>query len=103
MQPEPPFDPSTSPVSAWHVTIIGRVQGVNFRASLHTLAERHGVTGWVTNRPEGTVEAWLEGSSADVDALLRWVRDGGPAAAEVVDLHVREREPAGYERFDVRP
>jgi acylphosphatase len=43
-----------------HVIVSGRVQGVFFRAETQKAASRIGVTGWVRNRPEGTVEAVFE-------------------------------------------
>ena len=87
---------------ARRLLITGRVQGVNFRASLQEMAERQGVTGWVANRPEGTVEAWLEGAPGDVDAVLSWVERGGPPAAAVDEVRVEEAAPTGRDRFEVR-
>jgi len=46
---------------AKHLKISGRVQGVGFRYAMSEEAERLGVTGWVRNRREGTVEAVLDG------------------------------------------
>lgn len=86
---------------AKHVVISGRVQGVGFRYSMADEAERLGVTGWVRNRRDGTVEAVVDGSAGAVDALLLWAKRG-PPAAQVTD--VRISEIAGeYERFEMRP
>jgi acylphosphatase len=60
--------------------IHGRVQGVWFRESMRSEAERLGVTGWVRNRPDGTVEAVVQGSVKAVDALITWARSGPPLA-----------------------
>lgn len=87
---------------ARHVRVHGRVQGVFFRDSTRREAERAGVTGWVRNRADGSVEVWLEGPPAAVDVVERWIRDGGPARARVERV---ESEPAvaeGHRRFDVR-
>ena len=48
----------------------GRVQGVGFRATARSIAERHGVTGWVRNDPAGTVTAELQGTEDMVEAVL---------------------------------
>ena len=79
----------------------GRVQGVFFRDSTRREANRLGVTGWVRNRPDGTVEAYAEGAPEAVEALVRWAREG-PRHADVDDVRVSEAEPAGCTRFEVR-
>ena len=86
---------------ARHLMAHGRVQGVFFRASLREEADRLGVTGWVHNRPDGSIEAWLEGPAAAVDGVEAWVRGGGPPAAAVDRLDVDERTPAGHHSFTI--
>jgi acylphosphatase len=70
--------------------IHGRVQGVGYRESLRWEAERLGVTGWVRNRRDGTVEAAIDGSPQAIRTLLDWCRAGPPAsrvtAVEVSDI-----------------
>lgn len=62
------------------VIIEGRVQGVFFRDSTRQEAQRLGVTGWVRNRRDGSVEALLEGEEEKVQALIRWCEHGPPLA-----------------------
>ena len=63
-----------------HLQILGRVQGVRFRESMWQEAERLGVTGWVRNRADGSVEAVVQGSTEVVNALLAWTKTGPPMA-----------------------
>lgn len=69
-------------IEALHFAISGRVQGVFFRASMVAEAQRLGLTGWVRNRRDGSVEAYACGKPAALDALVAWA-EGGPPAARV--------------------
>ena len=81
-----------------HVIVHGTVQGVFFRASCQQEAARVGVAGWVTNWPDGSVEAVFEGSAADVDHMVTWCRSGPPRAA-VADVEVSDRRASGRVRL----
>ena len=74
--------------------VTGRVQGVFFRDTSAAPAQRRGVAGWAANRPDGTVEVWLEGPPDAVDSMLRVLNDG-PPRAEVDRVDVDEAEPEG--------
>jgi acylphosphatase len=78
----------------------GMVQGVGFRYSAQREADRLGVSGWVRNRADGTVEAEVEGDERDVAAMLDWLASG-PSGADVRDLDVEERSPAGERGFRI--
>ncbi len=75
-----PTDPG-QPI-ALHLDIRGRVQGVGYRASMQTRARELQVHGWVRNRGNGGVEAWVQGPRPMVEALVAWCHDG-PALARV--------------------
>ena len=78
----------------------GRVQGVWFRDSARHQAERHGLAGWVRNRPDGTVEAELEGPSAEVELVVAWF-EHGPLDARVDRLEVHDAPVEGESGFTV--
>jgi acylphosphatase len=78
----------------------GRVQGVFFRDSTRRRAESLGVAGWVSNRPDGAVEAVFEGDPEAVESMVRFAREG-PGSAEVSDLDVTEEQPEGLSGFRI--
>jgi len=79
----------------------GRVQGVFFRDTTRRQAQTRGVSGWVSNRPDGTVEAVFEGEGEAVESMVRLTREG-PGHAEVYRLDVFEEAPEGLSGFQVR-
>ena len=79
----------------------GRVQGVFYRASTRDAALAAGVAGWVRNRPDGTVEAALEGDPAAVEAVLAFLRSG-PPHARVDAVDVAEEPPEALAGFEIR-
>lgn len=86
------------------VFVEGCVQGVGYRHFAYRIAERFGISGWVRNRADGTVEALISGAPDKVEAMLAELRRG-PLGAHV--RSVRLAEPAGETwtpgTFAVRP
>jgi acylphosphatase len=76
------------------IVVRGRVQGVWFRGSMCEEAERARVDGWVRNRPDGAVEAEIEGERVAVEALIVWAHHG-PPGARVTGVDVEWLAPAG--------
>ena len=85
-----------------HLIIRGRVQGVYFRASTVEQARHLGITGWVRNRDDGSVEVTAEGDRAKLDELVRWCHRG-PTGAHVHDVEV-EWQPCrdDFQRFSIK-
>jgi acylphosphatase len=81
--------------------IRGRVQGVFFRDTVRNAAEREGVSGWVRNNRDGTVEAVFEGDARAVGQLVALAREG-PPGARVEDVEVIDEPEEGVEGFRVR-
>jgi acylphosphatase len=86
---------------AREVVVRGLVQGVFFRDSCRRLALDVGARGWVSNEPDGSVRAYLEGPAPAVEKVLSWMHQGPPRAA-VDSVRSTEREPAGVRGFVVR-
>jgi acylphosphatase len=81
--------------------IRGVVQGVGFRYSLEREALRLGLTGWVRNRHDGSVEAMVAGTASAVEALVAWSHRG-PPSARVERVEVSPGE-GGFTAFEQRP
>ena len=81
------------------LVIHGRVQGVYFRDSMRREAQNLAVAGWVRNRNDGTVEAAVQGDSANVDAIVRWARHG-PDRAQVEQVEI-EPHDGSYSSFEI--
>ncbi len=84
-----------------HVVIIGRVQGVGYRATCAHRAKRTGVAGWVRNRGDGSVEAAFEGTPDAVERMIGWCHHG-PPMAHVRQVIATEEAPVGDSGFQVR-
>lgn len=84
-----------------HVVVHGHVQGVFFRDSCRREAQKRGVAGWITNRPDGAVEAVFEGDPDDVAALVGFCRRG-PRGADVGSVEEASEDPEGLTGFQVR-
>lgn len=87
---------------ARRLSITGQVQGVFYRAWTIETARELGLVGWVRNRPDGSVEAHVQGEAAAVDRLAALARRG-PAAARVDGVHVIEAPASDLIGFEKRP
>jgi acylphosphatase len=79
-------------MSCKRLIISGLVQGVGYRAWMVEKARYLGVSGWVRNRIDGSVEALVAGDTAAVEELLRLCRRG-PRMAEVVSIEEELADP----------
>ncbi|MGH7917058.1 MAG: acylphosphatase [Candidatus Binataceae bacterium] len=70
------------PTARLRIIVTGRVQGVFFRRATRTQANALGLTGWVRNLDDGSVEIVAEGAHDALQAFARWAKRG-PAAADV--------------------
>jgi acylphosphatase len=77
-----------------HLIVRGRVQGVYFRAASQREARRLGISGWVRNRSDGSVEICAEGDEDAIKELSNWAHRG-PSAARVDTVDVRWRGYTG--------
>ncbi|MDQ1335597.1 MAG: acylphosphatase [Thermodesulfobacteriota bacterium] len=84
-----------------HLIIEGRVQGVWFRESTRREAVSLKLTGWVRNRPGGTVEALIEGPEDAVNRLVSWCRKGPPAARVAGIRKEQDTWQGEFDSFDI--
>lgn len=78
----------------------GLVHGVFFRATMARIASEYGVTGWVRNLTDGSVEAFLEGEEKSVQRLVEWARRG-PPRARVDHVEVEKAAPRNLRGFRI--
>ncbi len=84
-----------------HIIIYGIVQGVGYRYSTYKKALQLGLTGWVRNRNDGSVEAMFEGPHEKLEEMLSWCWKG-PSLAHVSDIQVKwEEGDKEYTSFEI--
>jgi len=84
-----------------HFLISGRVQGVFYRASAESAAQRLGVTGWVRNLADGRVEVFACGEAAPLQELEHWLWRG-PPHARVSQVVTQEADAQIFDDFSIR-
>ncbi len=87
---------------AVHVAIVGRVQGVGYRAWCFNAARELGLSGWVRNRRSGEVEVLLSGASSSVNQMLELARRG-PAGSRVDSVEILNSGDICEGDFEVLP
>lgn len=83
-----------------NLTITGKVQGVDYRASCKAVADLLGIKGFVMNQPDGSVYIEAEGDCYALKELLEFCQEG-PEQAEVAEMHSEEASWQGYKNFEV--
>ena len=91
-------------LESWLVRVCGRVQGIGYREACVRRARALGITGWVRNRMDESVEVMLQCSPEQLADMCGWLRDGMPAAL-VDELEVTQVQPpfARFDHFDRLP
>ena len=82
-----------------HLRITGRVQGVAFRYSTRAEAMRLGLTGWVRNRRDRSVEAVVEGPEEEVEKLIAWCGQGAARSQSGPGRRAEEPGPGRIRAF----
>lgn len=85
---------------AKHITVTGNVQGVFFRAETKKRADSLGLTGWVKNCPDGSVEIHAEGSLDALTEFEQWCTHG-PEPARVDAIQSQKVPEEGFDTFEV--
>ena len=81
------------------VRVTGRVQGVGFRAATVRQAHLAGITGWVRNAADGSVEVLIQGNAEQVDRMLSWLHRGPPAARVDEVSHKQNHTERHFDNF----
>lgn len=84
----------------YKIRVTGRVQGVGFRHSAVREAKKNGITGYVRNAADGSVEIEAEGSRDSLNAFVEWCRKG-PGFGYVESVTADPLAPADYQDFRI--
>lgn len=85
----------------YRIKVMGKVQGVFFRASTKKTADRLGIKGWVRNEEDGSVLIEAEGSEQQMQIFIEWCRQG-PQFARVENISVEKKSGEGFQDFSVQ-
>ena len=84
------------------IKVYGQVQGVFFRQGVKDVAEKFGLTGWVSNGDDGSVKIMAEGEEENLQKLIEWCKMGTSSArVEPVQVYWSEAEDE-FSRFEIR-
>lgn len=83
------------------IQVIGRVQGVYFRAFTQKKAVKLGLDGFVQNLSDGSVYIEAQGESDALDQLIAWCHKG-PLMAKVQQVNVAQIAPTDHNGFTIR-
>jgi len=99
---QPSARPGVTPHERWRMTVRGVVQGVGYRAGCRQMAIDLGLSGWVRNRPDGSVQLEAEGPPERLAELRLWC-ERGPLGAQVSGVSCAQVAVAGIDWFEIRP
>ncbi len=94
-------EPNGARSERWQLLIRGRVQGVGYRASCCRKAKELGLSGWVRNLSDGSVEVQAEGPAHLLTELCLWC-ERGPRGAEVLGVSHGQLAPLKEDWFEIR-
>lgn len=83
------------------IKVFGKVQGVGFRYYTHKKAVELNLTGFVQNRPDGSVYIEAEGREEKLDEFILWCHEG-PGWARVTNVQIQRTPAWGYDDFEIR-
>lgn len=86
---------------AQHLIVSGRVQGVGFRYFAQATALEYGITGWVRNLNDGTVELQIEGDAERLESYKRALYDGNRFVG-VERIETEDTTVESFQKFDIR-
>ena len=90
----------TSDRTARRIHVVGRVQGVYFRAAARSEAESLGLAGWAHNEPDRSVKILVEGDPESIAEFIAWCKHG-PPDARVERIEIAEVDITGLDGFHI--
>ncbi len=84
-----------------NLTLSGKVKHIGFRFMAMQAAYKHGVTGYVRNKSNGSIYIEVEGDDENLQNFLEWCKTG-PVGAEVTEIDTVEAEMKDFKSFDIK-
>ncbi len=79
-------------LTAKHIVVKGKVQGVFFRKNTKQIADDLNISGWVKNTDEGHVEIFAQAFEDEVEKFIHWCKQG-PSKADVENVEIKDAKP----------
>ncbi len=87
-------------IKHYDIRVIGKVQGVFFRASTKEVAVDLGITGWVRNEDDGSVKIQAEGTDEQLSEFLKYCKSG-PKNSLVEEVKISSGDVHFFEKFEI--
>lgn len=84
-----------------NLTLSGKVKHIGFRFMTMQAAYKHGVTGYVRNKSNGSIYIEVEGEDENLQSFLDWCKTG-PVGAEITEIDTVEAEMKDFKSFDIK-
>tara|TARA_R110002111_G_scaffold176804_1_gene242315 strand:+ start:681 stop:956 length:276 start_codon:yes stop_codon:yes gene_type:complete len=89
-------------ITCIQLRVTGKVQGVSYRISAKREADKLGLTGWVRNQSDGSVDILIEGYQTELDTFIQWAQNG-PQYADVHHVSIKSLTTSPeYNDFNIR-
>ncbi len=89
-------------ISELKIEVIGRVQGIGFRAMIKSYADKNGLKGYVANLDNGNVKIDIQGEKNKLDDFIEWIKTN-PGMSKVIEMKIDIKKIKNkYDKFEIK-